>query len=168
MSKIASLVAVTSVLGLLVFSPFLIPIQAVPIQSESIYAYVSANPTVVESGQKTTVTIAGFMYGSGTYQINVELWDSDKYEDRHQSTNDPDDRIDGCKASVSVEDVDTFECKFDVVPSDLMKGDMEDEADWIELYAKVSTKGIDNYETSTILVYCNWCNTETLGPAPQK
>ncbi len=163
MSKIISLAFVISVLGLLAFSPFLISAQA-----DSIYAYVSADPVVVESGQKTTVTIAGYMYGSGTYQINAELWDSDKYEDRHQSTNDADDRLDGCKTSVTAKGVGSFECKFDVVPSELMKGDMEDEADWIELYAKISTQGIDNYETSTSLVYCNWCNADTLGPGPQQ
>jgi len=158
MSKIVGLALGISVLGLLAFSPFLIPVKA-----ESIYAYIAASPVIVEKGQSSTLTVAGYLYGSGTYEINVEFWDSDEFEDIAS----PDDRVDECKTSVTVTGVGKFTCSLDVIPSEFMTGNMEDEADWVEFYGKVTTKGVENYNTGRVLVYCSWCNAEGLGPAPQ-
>lgn len=159
MSKIVGLALGISVLGLLAFSPFLIPVQA-----ESIYAYIAASPVIVEKGQSSTLTVGGYLYVSGKYEINVEFWDSDQFEDIAS----PDDRVGECKTSVTVTGVGKFTCSLDVIPSEFMTGNMEDEADWVEFYAKVTTKGVENYNTGTVLVYCSWCNAEALGPGPQE
>ena len=159
MSKMVGLVLFISVLGLLAFSPFLIPVKA-----ESIYAYIAASPVIVEAGQSSTLTVAGFLYGSGTYEINVEFWDSDQFEDIASA----DDEVGICKTTVTVKEVSSFKCSYDVIPSEFMTGNMEDEADWVEFYAKVTTKGVENYNTGTVLVYCSWCNAEALGPGPQE
>jgi len=73
-----------------------------------------------------------------------------------------------CKTTVTVKEVSSFKCSYDVIPSEFMTGNMEDEADWVEFYAKVTTKGVENYNTGTVLVYCSWCNAEALGPGPQE
>jgi len=88
---------------------------------------------------------------------------------RHQAgrdggTESADDRVGECNASVTVTEAGKFSCSLDMIPSEFMKGNIEDEADWVELYAVVNTKGIENYTTSPIIVTCNWCNTEELGP----
>ncbi|MFQ5941712.1 MAG: hypothetical protein ACE5J2_08070 [Nitrososphaerales archaeon] len=158
MSKIVGLALSISTLGLLAFSPFLVPVQA-----ESIYAYITASPVVVEMGQSSTLTVTGYIYGSGTYGVNVEFWDSDQFEDIAS----PDDRVGDCKTSVTVSEVGTFTCSLDVIPSEFMTGNMEDEADWVEFYGIITAEGIDGYNTGRVLVYCSWCNAAALGPGPQ-
>ncbi len=129
----------------------------VPVQAASMYAYITANPTVVEKEQISTLTASGYIYGSGTYNVNVEFWDSDQFEDIPST----DDRVGDCKTTVSVKEVGSFTCTFNVTPSKLMAGNIEDEADWVEFYVKITTTGIDDYKTSTILVYCSWCSGDT-------
>ena len=134
----------------------------IPANGASIYAYISADPVVVESMQSSTLTVGGFLYGSGTYEVNVEFWDSDKYEDIDSA----DDRVGSCKTSVTVNKVGTFKCSLDVVPSEFMAGNMDEEADWVEFYALVTAQGVEGYNTGTVLVYCSWCSAGALGPAP--
>lgn len=134
----------------------------IPVNADSIYAYISADPVVVESGQTSTLTVGGFLYGSGTYEVSVELWDSDQFEDIKST----DDRVGSCKTSVTVNKVGSFTCTYDVIPSEFMVGNMDEEADWVEFYAVVSAKGIESYNTGRVLVYCSWCSAGPLGPAP--
>lgn len=153
MSKIVKLAFSIAALSLLSFS-FLIPAHA-----ESIYAYITADPVVAEKGKTSTLTVTGFLYGSGTYDVNVEFWDSDKFEDIVTT----DDNVGSCKTSVTVKFAGTFTCTFNVVASDFMQGNMEEEADWVEYYAIVTTKD-SSYNTGTVLVYCSWCSADVLGP----
>lgn len=120
------------------------------------YAYITASPVVVERGQTSTLTVTGYIYGSGTYQISVEFWDSDQFEDIAST----DERVGDCETSITVKNVASFNCSLDVVPSEFMAGNMEDEADWVEFYAKVTTTDIEGYNTGRVLVYCGWCNSD--------
>jgi len=156
-SKITKLVFSTLVVCLLGFSLFLIPAHAL-----SIYAYITASPVVVEKGQSSTITVTGYLYGSGTYEINVQFWDSDQFEDIKST----DDTVGSCETSVTVNGVGSFKCSYDVVPSEFMTGNIEEEADWVEFYAVVTTKDIESYNTGRVLVYCSWCSADVLGPAP--
>ncbi|MFQ5941648.1 MAG: hypothetical protein ACE5KA_08130 [Nitrososphaerales archaeon] len=149
--KRLGLVAAVCFMGL---SLFMIPVQADPI-----YAYIVADPVFVEEGESSTLTVNGFLYGSGTYEIDVEFWDEDKFEDIVTT----DDKVGSCNTSVTVDTVGTFTRSFEVTPSDYMQGNQDEEADWVEYYALVSTKDIEDYNTRTVLVYCSWCNSEALG-----
>jgi hypothetical protein len=136
----------------------------IPVQADSIYAYITADPVVTENGQSSTLTVSGYLYGTGTFAVNVEFWDSDKFED---ITSD-DDHVGSCDTTVTVKGVGSFTCKFDVVASEFMAGNIDEEADWVEFYAIVTTKSVESYNTGTVLVYCSWCSGEELGPAPSK
>lgn len=153
MLKIVKLAFSFVALSLLSFS-FLIPAHA-----ESIYAYITADPIVTEMGKTSTLTVTGFLYGSGTYDISVEFWDSDKYEDIVTA----DDQVGSCKTSVTTKFAGTFTCTFNVVASDFMKGNIDEEADWVEYYAIVTTKDM-SYNTGNALVYCSWCSGQELAP----
>jgi len=138
------------------------PLFMIPVQGDSIYAYTTADPVVTEKGQSATLTVSGFLYGTGTFEVNVEFWDSDKFEDIPSD----DDHVSSCKTSVTVKGVGTFTCSYKVIPSEFMAGNIEDEADWVEFYAIVTAKGVESYNTGTVLVYCSWCSGDVLGPAP--
>lgn len=159
MSNITKIMLGITAISLLNFSLLVMPASAA-----SMYAYVTASPVAVENGQSTTITVIGYLYGSGTYEINVAFWDSDKFEDIKST----DDSAGSCKTSVTITVAGSFKCSYDVIPSEFMKGNIEDEADWVEFYAIVTTKGVESYNTGQFLVYCNWCNAEALGPGPQK
>jgi len=153
----AALVAAVCFMGL---SLFMIPVQA-----DSIYAYIVADPVVTEKGQKSTLTVNGFLYGkSGTFEVNVEFWDSDEFEDIKTD----DDLVGSCETSVAVKGVGTFSCTFEVTPSEFMVGNIDEESDWVEFYAIVSAEGVESYNTGRVLVYCSWCSHDVvLTPAPQ-
>ena len=150
--------------GITAISLLSFPLLVIPASAASMYAYTTASPVVVENGQSTTLTVIGYLYGSGTYEINVAFWDSDKFEDIKST----DDSVGSCKTSVTITVAGSFKCSYDVIPSEFMKGNIEDEADWVEFYAIVTTKGVESYNTPTVLVYCSWCSADVLGPAPQK
>ena len=160
--KIAKVLFGISVISMLGFSTTLISANAV-----DSYAYVVASPNVVEEGQTTTLTLIGYIYEDGEYNISVEFRDTDMFEDRHQTVDSlwtapitPDVSVGKCTTSVTVKTAARFECSVDVIPSELMKGETEAEADWAEFYAMVSINGEESKTGGLELVYCSYCSTD--------
>lgn len=160
--KIVQVLFGISVISMLGFSTTLISASAV-----DAYAYVVASPNVVKEGETTTLTLIGYIYEDGKYNISVEFMDTDMFEDRHQGVDHlwtapitPDVSVGKCTTSVTVKNAARFECSADVIPSDLMKGETEAEADWTEFYAVVSINGEEMKTGGLELVYCAYCSTD--------
>jgi len=169
-TKIVKILFSISVVSMLGLSTLLIPTNAAPIPTNAFdsYAYVVASPNIVNEGEKTTLTLIGYIYGDGKYNISVEFWETDMFEDRHQSVDSlwtapitPDLSVGTCTASITVDTADRFECTADVIPSELTKGNGEDEADWTEFYATVSINDDEKTKTGGLeLVYCPYCSSD--------
>ena len=152
--KVIKLVLSISVICLLGFSFLLIPINAA-----DLYAYVTASPNQVQKGQTSTLTLTGYIYGDGKYDISVEFWESNQFDDRHQNTNAPDQSVGSCTTSVTVTKAGTFKCSHDIVPSKYSEGNIEEEGDWTEYYATVKINNSESYKTSDLtLIYCTYCS----------
>lgn len=161
-AKIVKVLFGISIVFMLGLSTLLIPVNA----ADS-YAYVVASPNIVKEGEKTTLTLIGYIYGDGKYNISVEFWETDMFEDRHQSVDSlwtapisPDLPVGTCTESITVDTADRFECSVDVIPSELTKGNSEDEADWTEFYATVSINGEESKTGGLELVYCPYCSSD--------
>jgi len=160
--KIVKVLFGISAISMLGLSTMLISANAV-----DSYAYVVASPNVVEEGQTTTLTLIGYIYEDGKYNISVEFMETDMFEDGHQSVDHlwtapitPDVSVGKCTTSVTVKTAARFECSADVTPSELTKGNSEEEADWTEYYATVSINGEESKTGGLELVYCSYCSSD--------
>jgi hypothetical protein len=161
--KVLFSISVVSMLGL---SATLMSTSA-----EDSYSYVVATPTSVEKGEKATLTAIGYIYGDGKYSVSVEFWETDIYEDAHQSIDHlwtspakPDDSVGTCTASITVKAAGRFECSVEITPSELSKGNAEDEGDWTEYVATVSLNKGDGKKTGGVeLIYCDYCGSSDEG-----
>ena len=160
--KIVKVLFGISAISMLGLSTMLISANAV-----DSYAYVAATPTVVEKGQTTTLTLIGYIYEDGKYNISVEFMETDMFEDLHQGIDhlwtapvEPDLSVGKCTTSITVKTAARFECSAEVTPSELTKGDSEDEADWTEYYAMVSINGEEMKTGGLELVYCSYCSSD--------
>jgi len=158
--KVMFSISVVSMLGL---STALISSSA-----EDSYTYVVASPNVVKEGEKSTLTAIGYIYGDGKYNISVEFWEIDIYDDRHQTVDHlwtapgPEDLSVGtCTASITVKAAGRFECSTEITPSELSTGNGEEEGDWTEYVATVSINNGDEKRTGGVeLIYCDYCGSK--------
>jgi len=161
--KIVKVLLGISTISMLGLSTMLISANAV-----DSYAYVVASPNVVEEGQTTTLTLIGYIYEDGKYNISVEFMETDMFEDRHQSADSlwttpgaPDVSVGKCTASITVKTAGRFECSTEITPSELTKGNSEDEADWTEYFATVSINNGEASKTGGLeLIYCPYCSSD--------
>jgi hypothetical protein len=126
----------------------------VPARGADFYVYLIASPNIVEKDQKTTLTLGGYIYKDGEYDVSVKFLETDTHD--NVATPSADDPVGSCETSVTVKKIAAFKCAYsDAMPAKFI--DEIGEGNIVEFIAVVTING-EEWKTSYASVYCNHCS----------